>query len=67
MTLNLRLALLGLLSFSATISTDRAPANVHASTADQPVPCAEPCRGETSDAQTVPYHLLPEPRALEVH
>ncbi len=39
MTLNLRLALLGLLSISATVSTDRADA----AASSDPIACGQPC------------------------
>lgn len=51
MTLNLRLALLGLLSISATVSTDRVDA---AATSSEPCACAGPCAGPAAPLQLPP-------------
>ncbi len=51
MTLNLRLALLGLLSISATVTTERADASEGAS---EPCTCAGPCSGPDAALPMLP-------------
>lgn len=71
MTLKLRLALLGLLSISATVSTDRAAAG-GVQPGDEAARCAQPCC-DGCDAAAQTYNLLPEPvrtaevRVVEMH
>lgn len=57
MTLNLRLALLGLLSISATVSTDRADA----AASSEPIACEQPC----CSARPALREFVEAPRTVE--